>query len=139
MDQDHLTALDHFLNFIGPKLPALFLRLCLFYGIFIAHGFDCLVGCDICRFFLVTLALRHIGIFSSSVQLSICIALSIRLIVCAGVVRFVVVVILSPGFRSPFLQKLFAVRDGDLIIVRVNFIEGKEAVAIAAIFNKGRL
>jgi len=33
----------------------------------------------------------------------------------------------------------FAVGDGDLIIIRVDFVEGQEAVAVAAIFNEGGL
>ena len=33
----------------------------------------------------------------------------------------------------------FAVGDRDLVVVRVNFVEGQEAVAVAAVFNKGRL
>ena len=33
----------------------------------------------------------------------------------------------------------FAVGDGDLVIVRVDFVEGQEAVAIAAVFDEGGL
>ncbi len=33
----------------------------------------------------------------------------------------------------------FAVGDGDLVVVGVDFAEGEEAVAIAAIFDEGRL
>lgn len=33
----------------------------------------------------------------------------------------------------------FAVGDGDLVVVGVDFVEGEEAVAIAAVFNKGGL
>src|SRR5690348_195946 len=49
------------------------------------------------------------------------------------------------GFRVGTVMLLvvakqrFAVGDGDLIIVGVDFAEGQEAVAIAAIFDKSRL
>src|SRR5690606_3305998 len=33
----------------------------------------------------------------------------------------------------------FAVGDGDLIVIRVDFVEGQEAVAIAAVFDEGGL
>jgi len=36
-------------------------------------------------------------------------------------------------------QERFAVREGDLIVVRVNFGKGEETVAIAAVVDEGRL
>ncbi|MNE08160.1 hypothetical protein D3C80_1008060 [compost metagenome] len=33
----------------------------------------------------------------------------------------------------------FAVGDGDLVVVRVDFVEGQEAVAVAAVFDEGGL
>ena len=38
-----------------------------------------------------------------------------------------------------FAHQRFAVGDRDLVVVGVDFVEGQEAVAIAAIFDEGRL
>ena len=38
-----------------------------------------------------------------------------------------------------FAQQGFAVGDGDLVVVGMNFAESEETVAVAAIFDKGRL
>ena len=44
------------------------------------------------------------------------------------------------GFRLRFfLLQEFAIRDRDLIIVRMDFVEGEEAVTIAAVLDKSRL
>ncbi len=40
---------------------------------------------------------------------------------------------------SLFAQQGFAVGDGDLVIVGVDFVEGEEAVAVAAVLDEGRL
>ena len=48
--------------------------------------------------------------------------------------RFVIVFVVSL-----FAHQRFAVGERNLIVVRVDFVEGQEAVAIAAIFDEGRL
>ena len=45
---------------------------------------------------------------------------------------------LALSFGVGFKQRL-TVRNGDLVIIRVDFAEGQEAVAVAAIFHEGRL
>ena len=42
-------------------------------------------------------------------------------------------------FLGFLAQQGFAVGDGDLVVVRVDFVEGEEAVAVAAILDEGRL
>src|SRR5690606_33853266 len=41
--------------------------------------------------------------------------------------------------RRLLLDQRFTIRDGELVIVGMNFVEGEKAVAITAIFHKGRL
>ena len=38
-----------------------------------------------------------------------------------------------------FIEQRLPVGDGDLVVIRVDFAEGEEAVAVAAIFDEGRL
>jgi hypothetical protein len=38
-----------------------------------------------------------------------------------------------------FAQQCFAVSDGNLIVIRMDFVEGQEAVTVAAIFDERRL
>ena len=62
-----------------------------------------------------------------------------------GVIAIIIIslIIIRRGLRAVFCRLLFqqflAVADRDLIIVGVDLVKGQKAVAIAAIFHKGRL
>ena len=47
--------------------------------------------------------------------------------------------IFRAGFCLLHFQQALPIRHGDLVVIRVDFAKGQEAVAIAAIFHKGRL
>src|SRR5690606_29643080 len=55
-----------------------------------------------------------------------------------GARGFVVLVLVLVGLFL-FAHQRFAVGDGDLVVVGVDFAEGQEAVAVAAIFDERRL
>ncbi len=56
--------------------------------------------------------------------------------VAAAAARLVVMVVLFLGL---FAHQRFAVGDRDLVVVGVDFVEGQEAMAIAAVLDEGRL
>jgi hypothetical protein len=47
--------------------------------------------------------------------------------------------VLGAGFGFLHIQQALPIRHGDLVVIRMDFAKGQEAVAIAAIFHKGRL
>jgi hypothetical protein len=51
----------------------------------------------------------------------------------------VVFLFLGAGHRPLFLDQRLTVGDRDLVVIRVDFGEGQETVAVAAIFHEGRL
>ena len=156
LHQHHLPALDHFLNLVGvaarralAALAALFEhvgaaaerldRLGVGRGLLDVAGLLCLiVGRDgRLRVGLgIGLGRRILGLLSGIVGG----ALGRRLETESGCSDFgggalgLVLVVLLLG-----AHQRFAVGDGDLVVVGVDFAEGEEAVAIAAILDEGGL
>ncbi len=96
-------------------------------GSILGRGFECFRG----------------GIFLLTVVLVIAIAASvaaIAVIVTGLAVVFIIVLGCGRGFfLFLFLDEGQAVGNRDLVIIRMDFREGQEAVAVAAIFNEGCL
>ena len=76
---------------------------------------------------------------------NIAIGFAIGFAICFGcrIIIAISLIIICRGLRAVFgglrFQQFLAVTDRNLIIVRMNFVKRQKAVAIAAIFHKGRL
>ena len=82
----------------------------------------------------IVLALMIVPIISTGIRL---IVGRRRLII--GAVVIILVVIIARFIFFLLGQQGLAISDGDLIIIRMNFCKRQKAMAVAAIFNKGRL
>ena len=103
-------------------LGGLFLGLLFWLGSFFGPRATRL-ALGFCRFFLGSC----FGLFGSLVVFGF------------GAIGLAVILGVTAGELCLFLEQLFAVFDRDLVIVGVNFREGEEAVAVAAVIHEGRL
>jgi hypothetical protein len=111
LDQHDLPAADHFLNLVLAHQPAATARQLFFH-----------------RIVFVVFADGDAGVF----LLVLVVVLGLGGAATGLVVMIVLVVVLVAHQR-------FAVGEGDLIVVGVDFVEGEEAVTIAAVLDEGRL
>ncbi len=119
LDQHDLPAADHFLDLVAAHQPALAARQLLFHHVVIVVG-------DRVGFVVVVL----VGGFDLA---PVSIGGAAAAATAAG--RALVLVVLL-GLLA---QQGFAVGDRDLVVVRVDFVEGQKAVAVAAVLDEGRL
>jgi len=54
-------------------------------------------------------------------------------------VLIIMLFVLAARLGSLLTQQGFAISDGDLVIVRMNFAESEKPVPVSTIFNEGRL
>ncbi len=124
LDKHHLTATNDFLDLValGDRSPAGLLPA----GCGGSLGFTAFIIGGVFRLVRVIVA---------------CIVVDVVFIVDVDCIAIFIIVVfdLGSGLFGCFLQQGFAVFRGQLVIVGVDFAEGQETVAIAAILNECRL
>jgi hypothetical protein len=97
------------------------------------------IAVPVCRFFDRIEGLRRMVIAVAIITFSV-MRFGFAAIVIAIVIAMMIIIVIMLGvFLFLLAQQRLPISQRDLIIVRVDFGEGQEAMAIAAIFHEGRL